>query len=95
MTNKEILDQLRKTPFVPFLLLTADGREYRVRHPELIAIGPTSRTCAVVAEDNHIATLDVRLPRRAAYGAIEHPGLVRLRRPTELGAWIDRLPAGG
>jgi hypothetical protein len=61
MTNKEILDQLRKTPFVPFLLLTADGREYRVRHPELIAIGPTSRTCAVVAEDNHIATLDVRL----------------------------------
>jgi adenylate kinase family enzyme len=33
--------------------------------------------------------------RRAAYGAIEHPGLVRLRRPTELGAWIDRLPAGG
>ena len=27
-------------PFVPFLIKTADGKQYRVRHPDYVAISP-------------------------------------------------------
>ena len=27
-------------PFVPFLIKTSDGKQYRVRHPDYVAISP-------------------------------------------------------
>jgi hypothetical protein len=42
--------------FRPFALLTSDGREYAVRHPELVLVGP--RSLAVLDADGEIATVD-------------------------------------
>jgi len=42
--------------FRPFALLTSDGREYTVRHPEFVLIAP--RSVGVVTPDGYIVTLD-------------------------------------
>jgi hypothetical protein len=42
--------------FHPFALRTSDGREYAVRHPEMILVAP--RSLAVVDRDGEIVTLD-------------------------------------
>jgi len=42
--------------FKPFAVSTSDGREYAVRHPELILVG--SRSLAVLDKGGEIATLD-------------------------------------
>ena len=55
--------------FRPFSLRTSDGREYAVRHPEWILLGP--RTLGVLDSDGDIVTVDLLhvvalndLPRR-------------------------------
>jgi len=54
------LDQIRHRiaggGFHPFSLRTSDGREYAVRHPEMVLVAP--RSVAVVAPDGEIVTLD-------------------------------------
>jgi len=42
--------------FHPFALRTSDGREYAVRHPEMVLIA--ARTLAVVDREGEIATLN-------------------------------------
>ena len=42
--------------FRPFILRTSDGREYRVPHPEFIALGKSD--VAVVDKDGDINVLD-------------------------------------
>jgi hypothetical protein len=42
--------------FQPFAVRTSDGREYAVRHPELILVAP--RSIAVVDDDGEIVTVD-------------------------------------
>jgi hypothetical protein len=42
--------------FQPFALRTSDGREYAVRHPEMILVAP--RSVAVVDRDGEIVTVD-------------------------------------
>jgi hypothetical protein len=42
--------------FRPFALRTSDGREYAVRHPEWVLVGP--RSLAVLDRDGEIVTLD-------------------------------------
>jgi hypothetical protein len=42
--------------FHPFALRTSHGREYAVRHPEMVLVAP--RSIAVVDRDGEIVTLD-------------------------------------
>ncbi len=42
--------------FHPFAVRTSDGREYAVRHPEMVLVAP--RSLAVVDRDGEIVTLD-------------------------------------
>ena len=42
--------------FQPFALRTSDGREYPVRHPEMLLVAP--RSVAVVDREGEIVTLD-------------------------------------
>jgi len=42
--------------FRPFTLLTSDGHEYAVRHPEFVLVAPHS--VGVVTTDGYIVTLD-------------------------------------
>jgi hypothetical protein len=37
--KQRIRDLLHATPFVPFSIRTADGKEYRVNHPDFVAAG--------------------------------------------------------
>jgi hypothetical protein len=41
--------------FQPFVIRTSDGREFKVPHPEFIAIAPNA--IAVVDDDGHINTI--------------------------------------
>jgi hypothetical protein len=42
--------------FQPFALRTSDGREYAVRHPEMVLVAP--RSLAVVDREGEIVTID-------------------------------------
>ena len=53
------VEQLRKRVnggFRPFVILTSDGRRYRVPHPEFILIA--KRSAAVADDDGYIASID-------------------------------------
>ena len=51
-----IREALRRTPFQPFSMRLADGRELPVSHPEFVALGP--RLVVVVADDNSWAVVE-------------------------------------
>jgi hypothetical protein len=56
MDIKRIRQRVSGGGFKPFAVRTSDGKEYAVRHPELVLVGPHS--LAVLDEDGEIATLD-------------------------------------
>jgi hypothetical protein len=39
MFDTDLIDVLRKRPFVPFRIRLSDGTVYDVRHPELVMVG--------------------------------------------------------
>lgn len=59
------IEQLRKhhrsQPFKPFTIRTADGLEFEVRHPEVLAISPAGRTIVVMTPDGSHETIDLLL----------------------------------
>jgi hypothetical protein len=60
MTTQEIQRMLATQPFEPFRILTTDGKEYDVRHPESIALAGRGRLIAI-GMDDHFVTLDLLL----------------------------------
>jgi hypothetical protein len=56
MNLEAIRQRLSGGGFHPFALRTSDGREYAVRHPEMILVAP--RSLALVDRDGEIVTLD-------------------------------------
>lgn len=56
MNLEAIRQRLSGGGFHPFALRTSDGREYAVRHPEMVLVAP--RSVAVVDRDGEIVTLD-------------------------------------
>ena len=56
MNLERIRERLFGGGFQPFAVRTSDGREYRVRHPEMILVAP--RSLAVVDRDGEIVTVD-------------------------------------
>lgn len=61
------IEQLRSTqkaqPFVPFTLHLADGRSYRIEHPDFISSHPQGRTIIVYkpGENGDLEILDLLL----------------------------------
>jgi hypothetical protein len=39
MRPADVLEQVRHQPFVPLLIRLSNGREYLIRHPDLILVG--------------------------------------------------------
>jgi hypothetical protein len=76
------IEQLRKThqarPFKPFAIRTAGGRQYEIRHPELLAIIPPGRTIVVACDDGTAELLDLLLVESLHYS---NGGKGRTRRP--------------
>ncbi len=50
MSAEDLLESIRRRPFVPFRLVTSDGTGYDIRHPELLM--PGRRTVTVGIPDN-------------------------------------------
>lgn len=44
MTPREVIDQAFAQPFRPFRIHTASGRDFEVRHPEVVQVGRTNLT---------------------------------------------------
>ncbi len=56
MNLQPIRQRISGGGFRPFALRTSDGREYAVRHPEMVLVAP--RSLALVDRDGEIVTLD-------------------------------------
>jgi hypothetical protein len=50
MPPADLLQALRRRPFMPFRLEVSDGTAYEVRHPELVMVGLGSVLIGVAAE---------------------------------------------
>ncbi len=60
MTIAQLRKAVRAAPFKPFTICLTDGRQFRVSHPECVAITPNARRTFVVAgrgEDYRIVDL--------------------------------------
>ncbi len=53
----EIRKYLEAVPFVPFFIKTSDGRQYRVKHPDYVAISPKGGRVVVFADEEASTTL--------------------------------------
>jgi len=47
----EIRKHLEAEPFVPFVIKTSDGKQYRVKHPDYVAISPKGGRITVYADE--------------------------------------------
>ena len=56
MNLEQIRQRVSGGGFRPFALRTSDGREYAVRHPEMVLVAP--RSVGVVDREGEIVTLD-------------------------------------
>ena len=61
MTVNELRHVHQARPFQAFVLRVADGREYRVSHPESMSFSQTGRTIAVATPDDAHDVLNVLL----------------------------------
>ncbi len=54
-------DEVRKrtnaVPFLPFLIKTSDGNQYRVKHPDYVAISPKGGRIVVFADEEATTTI--------------------------------------
>lgn len=54
-------DEVRKLvhaiPFVPFIVKTSDGKQYRIKHPDYVAISPKGGRITVYADEETSTTL--------------------------------------
>ena len=75
MTVEAIKSHLDTSPFVPFALVTAPGKSYKIRHPDFVTFSPAGRTCNVYGDDGEYFTMldvsavtEVQQERRGARG---------------------------
>ncbi len=62
MTMSKIRDAIREQPFKPFTICLTDGRKFRVKHPEFVALFPdVDRTFIVTGPGEEHRVLDAFL----------------------------------
>jgi hypothetical protein len=59
MNAEQVRQFSRATPFVPFVLILADGRRVLVRHPEFLSFSPGDRTLVVHQLDDSFELVDL------------------------------------
>ena len=47
MSSDDLLELVRRRPFIPFVLVTTDGTRYEVRHPEMLMPGRRTVTIGI------------------------------------------------
>jgi hypothetical protein len=61
MTFQQLDNVHNARPFRPFTLHIADGRSFRVPHPEFLSRSPSGRTIIVYGSDESFSVLDLLL----------------------------------
>ena len=61
MTTEQLQKAIHAAPFRPFVIHTADSREFLVPHPDFIAHKPGSRTAVVIQPDDSVEIVDLLL----------------------------------
>ncbi len=61
MTIQQLRTAHRATPFRPFTVHMADGRNFHVPHPDFLSMSPTGRTVIVYQQDDEFSILDLLL----------------------------------
>jgi hypothetical protein len=61
MTVEQLRTLHHATPFRPFIIRMADGRSFRVTHPDFLSHSPTGRTLIVHHKDDSFSVLDLLL----------------------------------
>jgi hypothetical protein len=59
MTVEQFRAALHLQPFKPFTIRMADGRAFKVLHPDFVAKSPTGRTVIVFQADEDYSVLDL------------------------------------
>ena len=49
MSADDLLERIRRRPFIPFVLVATDGTRYEIRHPELLMPGRRYVTIGIPA----------------------------------------------
>ena len=59
------VEQLRRThravPFQPFTIRMADGRQFRVPHPDFLSMSPSGRIATIYHDDDSASLVDLLL----------------------------------
>ena len=50
MPPRDLLEALRRRPFVPFRIHVSEGATFEIRHPEMMLLGLASVTIAIPAD---------------------------------------------
>ena len=53
----EVRKLLHTVPFQPFLVKTSDGKQYRVKHPDYVAISPKGGRVTLYTDEETSTTL--------------------------------------
>ena len=61
MTIKEIKRYYSRAPFQPFSLKLADGRAFRMNHPEFMMLSPGARIVHLALEQGGVESIDLLL----------------------------------
>lgn len=61
MTIEQLRNMHRATPFRPFTIYMADGREIQVPHPDFLSHSPSGRTIIVHGEGDSFSVIDLLL----------------------------------
>ncbi len=69
MRVDEVRTLIHSRPFVPFTIHMADGREFRIEHPDFVATAHRSDTIVVYQEDDTFNVVDLALATDAHVGA--------------------------
>jgi hypothetical protein len=69
MTSNVIRDLIRAAPFQPFTLHVADGKSFRIEHPECVAVLQGGRMIFINTKDDDYEWVDVFLTTRVESSA--------------------------
>ena len=50
--KERIRELLQAVPFQPFVIYMADGRVFRINHPDFVLAPPTNQSWVIVAEES-------------------------------------------
>ena len=58
--TEQVRQLMNAVPFVPFLIKTSNGKQYRVKHPDYVALSPKGGYLSVYADEEVSTMLSVR-----------------------------------